>query len=123
MFHVLCRDAFHMFEQIMSDLADAEGRQELDRIIENCGPELIILDSISTLVRSGVENEAESWAPIQDWLLQHRWRGRTVILVHHQGRSGLSRGTSKREDVMDTMIGLRKMTDDDATAPTIVFSR
>jgi putative DNA primase/helicase len=116
MFHVLCRDAFHMGEQVMPDLADAEGRQKLDRIIERCNPEIIILDSISTLVRSGVENEAESWAPIQDWLLQHRWRRRTVILVHHQGRSGQPRGTSKREDVMDTMIGLRKITDDDAIA-------
>jgi putative DNA primase/helicase len=113
MFHVLCRDAFHMRGQVMPNLADADGRQEFDRIIDRCNPDIIIFDSISTLVRSGVENEAESWAPIQDWLLQHRWRGRTIILVHHQGRSGQPRGTSKREDVMDTMIGLRKVIDDD----------
>jgi hypothetical protein len=28
-------------------------------------PSLIILDNISTLVRSGKENEAESWLPVQ----------------------------------------------------------
>ena len=56
----------------------------------------MILDSLSTLVRSGVENEAESWAPIQDWLLTHRWQGRTIILVHHEGKGGKPRGSSKR---------------------------
>jgi putative DNA primase/helicase len=39
--------------------------------------------------------------------MKHRWRGRTIIFVHHEGKSGLPRGTSKREDVLDTMIGLK----------------
>ncbi len=92
----------------MPDLGDYEGRLELDRIIDQCGPDVIILDTISTLVRSGVENDAESWAPIQAWLLSHRWRGRTIIVMHHSGKSGQQRGTSKREDVMDTIIKLKK---------------
>ncbi len=73
---------------------------------------MIIIDTISTLVRSGVENDAESWAPIQAWLLNHRWQGRTVVLMHHTGKSGQQRGTSKREDVMDTIISLRKQPDE-----------
>ena len=112
--HILCRDTFHLRQQLMPDLGEAEGRRELDRIIEQCQPDVIIFDSISTLVRSGVENEADSWAPLQAWLLQHRWQGRTVILVHHENRTGKPRGTSKREDVLDTMIGLRKVTDESA---------
>lgn len=119
MFHVLCRDTFYLKKQVMPDLGEAEGRAELDRVIEQCMPDLIIIDSISTLVRSGIENEAESWAPVQDWLLKHRWRGRTVFIIHHEGRSGRPRGTSKREDVLDTMIGLRKKPDDDS--PDSVF--
>jgi putative DNA primase/helicase len=115
MFHVLCRDTFQLQRLQMPDLGEAEGRRELDRIIERCAPDLIIFDSISTLVRSGVENEADSWAPMQDWLLKHRWRGRTILLIHHEGRSGKPRGTSKREDVLDTMIGLRKKQDIDST--------
>jgi putative DNA primase/helicase len=105
-----------MRRQNMPDLGDAAGRAELDRIIRQCNPGLIIFDSLSTLVRSGVENEAESWAPIQDWLMALRWSGRSVLLVHHEGRSGKPRGTSKREDVLDTMIGLRAATDDALTA-------
>lgn len=71
-------------------------------------------------MRSGVENEAESWAPVQDWLLKHRWQGRTIILVHHEGKGGKPRGSSKREDVLDTMIGLRKR-DDRCTDDESVF--
>lgn len=107
-FHILCRDSYLLRRETMPDLGDYEGRLELDRIIDQCCPDVIILDTISTLVRSGVENDAESWAPIQAWLLSHRWRGRTVIVMHHSGKSGQQRGTSKREDVMDTIIKLKK---------------
>jgi putative DNA primase/helicase len=104
----------------MPDLGEENGRAELDRIIAQCQPNVVILDSISTLVRSGVENEAESWGPIQDWLLKHRWQGRTMITVHHTGRSGDPRGTSKREDTLDTIIKLRKL-EDDSTATESAF--
>jgi putative DNA primase/helicase len=120
LFHVLCRDEFLRKKLAMPDLGDAEGRDELDRIIRQCQPDVVILDSISTLVRSGVENEAESWAPIQDWLMQHRWDGRTIILVHHEGKNKKPRGSSKREDVLDTMIRLAKK-DDQFTGDESVF--
>ena len=116
MFHVLCRDLYHLKERMMPDLGSLEGRREIDRIIDQCRADVVILDSISTLVRSGTENEAESWGPLQNWLLRHRWQGRTMILVHHEGRSGKPRGSSKREDVLDTMVRLRKHADDEASA-------
>lgn len=120
MFHVLCRDAYLLKKQTMPNLGEPEGRTEMDRIIARCKPAVVILDSLSTLIRSGVENEAESWAPVQDWLLKHRWQGRTVILVHHEGKSGKPRGSSKREDVLDTMVGLRK-NEEGSTATESVF--
>lgn len=69
---------------------------------------LIIVDNISTLVRGGRENEAESWLPIQEWALKQRSRGRSVLFIHHSGKDGRQRGTSKREDVLDTVISLRQ---------------
>jgi putative DNA primase/helicase len=108
-FHLLSRDRFIMRRQLMPDLATEAGQADLDRIINECRPDLVILDSLSTLVRSGVENEAESWGPTQNWLLKHRWQGRTMLFVHHEGiASGRGRGTSKREDVLDTVIGLKR---------------
>jgi putative DNA primase/helicase len=110
-FNIICRDSFHLHKEMMPDLADEQGREQIDGIIKQCNPDLIILDSLSTLVRQGVENEAQSWAPLQGWLLGHRWQGRTILMIHHSGKSGQQRGTSKREDVLDTVIRLAKRPD------------
>jgi hypothetical protein len=70
-----------------------------------------VLDNLSSLVRSGVENDAESWTVMQTWALRHRAAGRSVLFIHHSGKGGAQRGTSRREDVLDTVIGLRKPAD------------
>ena len=72
-----------------------------------------MLDNLSTLVNGGRENDAESWNEMQGWLLQLRRRGVTVLLVHHTGRGENARGTSKREDVLDTVIHLKRPEDYD----------
>lgn len=73
--------------------------------------DLLILDNISTLVNSGRENDADSWDEMQAWLLKLRRMGKTVLLIHHSGRGGNARGTSKREDVLDTVIQLKRPED------------
>lgn len=93
----------------LPDLATREGQRALDDAIGDA--ELIVLDNISTLVRAGKENEAESWATVQDWALAHRRAGRSTLFVHHAGKGGAQRGTSKREDVLDTVIALRRPLD------------
>ena len=37
-----------------------------------------------------------------------RSNGKSVLLIHHAGKGGQQRGTSRREDVLDTVIALRK---------------
>lgn len=105
-FHVLSRSQFEMRGAMMPDLGTPEGRGAIDAEIERLGIELVILDSVSTLVRSGMDNDVESWRAIQDWSLTHRARGRAVIYLHHHGRSGNPRGTSAREIVLDARIKL-----------------
>lgn len=56
-------------------------------------------------------NEAESWQLVQTWALRHRAAGRSVLFVHHAGKGGAQRGTSRREDVLDTVIALRRPAD------------
>ena len=75
------------------------------------GVELIIVDNIATLARTGKTNDAESWLPIQEWALRQRAGGRSVLFIHHSGKSGAQRGTSAKEDVLDTVIGLRRPSD------------
>ena len=36
---------------------------------------------------------------------------KSVLVIHHGGKSGQQRGTSRKEDVLDTVIALRKPPD------------
>ncbi len=67
--------------------------------------------NLSSLCRFGRENEAESWEPVQTWALSLRRRGMAVLFVHHAGKGGQQRGTSRREDVLDTVIRLAHPSD------------
>ena len=96
-------------EHGLPDLATAEGQRILDDAVGDAA--LIILDNISTLCRSGKENEAEGWQAVQDWALAHRRGGRSLLFVHHAGKGGGQRGTSKREDILDSVIALRRPQD------------
>ena len=75
------------------------------------GMDVIFVDHISTLARMGRENEAESWLPVQEWALTQRRAGRSVVFMHHSGKGGAQRGTSRREDVLDSVIALRRPQD------------
>lgn len=92
-------------DQPSINLSDIAFQNALEPFIEKVS--LIIVDNISTLVRGGKENESESWQPIQDWALRQRSSGRSVLFIHHSNKDGKQRGTSRREDVLDTVIGLR----------------
>lgn len=88
----------------LPDLSTAEGQKAIQPHIGDA--ELIVVDNLSTLARSGKENESESWGCLQAWALDQRREGRSVLFVHHAGKGGEQRGTSKREDVMDSVIKL-----------------
>ncbi|TLS78275.1 hypothetical protein FE236_00505 [Mariprofundus erugo] len=114
---------------VVPDLASDEGRQDITTVAERHQAKLVVLDNISSLCRSGSysENDAESWADIQAWAIQMRSKGITVLFVHHAGKSGEQRGTSKREDVMDVCIALKppgqKVSDHDGAAFEVHFTK
>jgi putative DNA primase/helicase len=93
------------------NLADPQGQRIIEDCIAHEQAELAILDNLSTLCRSGEENAAESWQVIQDWLVLLRSKRISVLLLHHAGKSGDQRGTSKREDVLDVSLRIARPKD------------
>jgi putative DNA primase/helicase len=93
----------------IGNLSSPEVQAELDPWLADT--DLLILDNLSSLTAVIRDNDAESWGPIQDWLLRLRRRGISVLIVHHAGKGGQQRGTSRREDVLDTSISLRRPDD------------
>ena len=96
--------------QRVPDLSTAEGQAMIEPWLKDV--EVVFIDSISTLCRTGVEDRAEDWTPIQDWLLRLKRRGISTVLFHHTGwNTDRGRGTSKREDVLNTVVLLKALED------------
>lgn len=96
----------------LPDLSTLAGQSVIDRMIDD-DTALVVIDNLSAWCRTGRENEAESWHPVAGWILQLRRRGMAVLLIHHAGKGGQQRGTSKREDLLDVVIGLSRPKDYD----------
>jgi KaiC/GvpD/RAD55 family RecA-like ATPase len=98
------------------DLGRPEGREALGQLIDSEQPDVIVVDNLSAWLRSGKgENDEESWRDCASWLMEQRAKGRAVVLIHHAGKGGQQRGTSRREDILDTVICLKKPDDYDAS--------
>jgi hypothetical protein len=95
-------------EGFMPNLGSLNGQAVISKSIEEFGPDLVIIDSLSSLLHTvASENEAESWNPVAMWALQQRVKKRSLIFFHHANRRGGQRGTSKREDILDITLALR----------------
>jgi putative DNA primase/helicase len=92
-------------ERPMPDLATVEGQALLEAHLD--GVSLVILDNLSALCRGGKENEGEGWLPMQEWALRLRRNRISVLFVHHAGKNRSQRGTSRREDLLDTVLTLK----------------
>ncbi len=93
----------------LPDLATITGQDQIEAHLE--GVSLVVLDNLSSLVRAVKENEGEGWLPVQDWALGLRRRGISVLFVHHAGKGGAQRGTSRREDLLDSVVTLKHPSD------------
>ena len=91
------------------NLSSEDGQRSLEPLLKDV--DLLILDNLSTLCAATSESASDAWVPIQNWLLKLRRRGIAVLLVHHAGTNGRQRGTSRREDPLDTVIALRRPED------------
>ena len=44
-----------------------------------------------------------------------RTQGKSIIFIHHAGKDGEQSGTAKQEDILDTVISLKKQEDAEAS--------
>ena len=72
--------------------------------------EVLVLDSISTLFNFAT-NEEEPWLEVMAWLKKLRSKGLCIIFLHHAGKQGIQRGSSKSEDLLDVSIKLAQPED------------
>jgi putative DNA primase/helicase len=108
---ILCGDLIEIGG--VGNVGDPKVQAELEPYL--AGIDVVILDNLSTLTAVIRDNDAESWGPIQDYLLRLRRKNISVLIVHHAGKGGQQRGTSRREDVLDTVINLRRPSDYEPT--------
>lgn len=94
---------------IMPDLSTYEGQGAIEKVLGDA--RVIVVDNLSCLARTGKENEGDSWQPVAEWALRMRATGRSVVFIHHAGKGGQQRGTSKREDLLDTVLLLKRPAD------------
>jgi len=117
--HDTLADNFRLFTpdllpegQPLPDLSTVAGQQMIEPLIDD-KTRIIVIDNLSAWCRTGKENESESWTPVSSWLLTFRRRGIAVLLVHHAGKNGEQRGNSKKEDLLDIVIKLKRAGDYD----------
>jgi hypothetical protein len=96
-----------MLDGAMPDLGSPEGQELMERSWDE-QPDLLVIDNLSSLASTARDNDADSWSVMQAWLLKLRRMGVSVLIVHHAGKGGQQRGTSRREDVLDMVVALRR---------------
>lgn len=101
--HFLILSQCHQETQLPS-LGTLQFESLVDPIIDQVN--VVVIDNLATLATRGDENEGKDWVDIQRWILDLRRRKKAVLLIHHAGKNGNQRGTSKREDTLDYSINL-----------------
>lgn len=98
-----------LFDGIMPSLSTEEGQREIDEVLGSKW-DVLFIDNYSAFSENGRE-DGDSWMPWIRWMLEHKRAGRTVIVIHHAGKNGQQRGTSKHEDALDFSIALKPVPD------------
>lgn len=91
------------------DLGTEDGRAHIATTCD--GVDLLVLDSLSVLLRSRNADSGRTWLAVEDWLLGLRRRGLAVLIVRNGKMSRDGFDGSRHADVVDTAIALRRPED------------
>lgn len=77
------------------NLLDPRGRTIAEKLIARHEPDVLMLDPLAAICPGMEENEAKSMGAVLDYFSNLTVRfGCAVVLVHHHGKTGVSRGSS-----------------------------
>jgi hypothetical protein len=105
----------HLFQAANSvlSLSDPPIQQALLKYCLENKIEVVFLDNLSCLFSGVKENDADSWEMVLRWLLELRRNRIAVVIIHHAGRNGAMRGTSRREDAAFWVVQLSQSVTED----------
>lgn len=73
-------------------------------------PDLLVIDNLASLAGTRTK-DPDPWRQMQRFLLSLRRVQTAVLVVHHANKEGLQRGTSRREDIVDLVMAVRRPAD------------
>jgi hypothetical protein len=111
--HILHHETLFDRTGLVMNLTNQRVQQVVSELCIKKKIKLLILDNLSCLFSGLKENDADEWEKVLNWLLDLRRRRIAVLIVHHAGRSGTMRGTSKREDSVFWVVRVDEVKDRD----------
>jgi Bifunctional DNA primase/polymerase, N-terminal/AAA domain len=91
-------------------LADPKQQEEFIANLSAWRPQVIILDTKTALFKHDT-NEQAALLAVNEFLIQLRSKGFTVITTHHAGKNGTQRGRTDNDDITDLIIQLKARSD------------
>jgi putative DNA primase/helicase len=85
---------------------DKDSRDEIKNFIIKNEIKFVVFDNLVSLTPGIEENSSKEYGDINQFFLTLRSLGVSVMFLHHTGKGGKQRGTSGREDNVDTIIQL-----------------
>jgi hypothetical protein len=111
--HVLNHEVLFHQEGLVMNLARRDDQEIIRQACLELNIKVLVLDNLGCLFTGVGENDAAEWEKILPWLLQLRRDGIAVVIVHHTGVDpSRMRGTTKREDPADWVLGLDNRKED-----------
>jgi len=90
-----------------------DGKEWYYNLIDDVDPDFIILDNLLTLMQLD-QNSAEEWVEqVNPLLLRMRREDRSVLFLHHSGKSGKQLGSMAKEVILDFSISQSLIIDED----------
>ena len=105
-------------------LADKEFVRDLLETVREFKSDIVVIDSArSSMLGTGFkENDAESWSPLNDFMMKTRNMGKTVVYIHHDSKAGNYSGSTASITNIDIEIHIKKKSKDKTSDIEVSFN-